>query len=1158
MPLDREPRACGLRRGRPRRSRGLLRLALAALCLVLVAGAALRLALAYGPIPVDWLRPAIAQALQDRLGAGYDFKIGAARIEQSRRGPTLMVDDLALRNGAGAAIIAAPRAELTISPLALFVGSVRPKSLELYDVEVRLAATPTGALTISAGAEPIVIVPSLGGAAPEVGVDAGTAPVASAPATVKFDALKPVGAALAGLLDLVTGQDSGLNSLERVGVARGKLVIEDRAAHATRVFDDLAIGFDKEEGRARLTVSANGSSGRWSLSARAGESVRDQRMLDVDAKDLSIDEIAMAIGARDLPFACDMPLSAQLRVGVGEDGALTTALGRFTFGAGYFVLDDPDHEPVLVDELSGAVSFDDKTRTFTLEPTQYLAADTSFNISGTIAAPSAPGEPWRIEGESAPGGVFGVERPGDRPVAIDKARLAARVWLDERRISLDSLAVKGPQADLVASGEAGIDNDGPRVKGHLSATRTRISDLVRLWPTFSDPEVRAFLLAHATTGLVETGSLDLDFNAATLKGFRTHLPPPDASLRVEGALSDVSIVLLPGMPPLAGASATVHITGRSATINQASGYIDGGANHRLQLSEIAFNAPQTDRKPTAATVSAHATASVDTIADLLGREALKPFGGMQIDASTVKGQVDARLNLDLKLGKPADTAVRASAQIANLSIDKLVGKERFDNGALSVTADASGLKASGQGRLFGAPATIDMTRTPGGVSDATVVFSVDDAARGRLGLNLGSGFSGPVGVRLVAQLGAKEPVVAQLELDLARAAITNIPPGFSKPAGKPAKATLNATQTSDGLSLDQIVFDIPGGPGLRGSVLLDSAGAFRSARFTQARVSPGDDMKVDADQTKEGLKLVVRASEIDARPFIKALVDGSASKDAPSKDIELDLHTALATGANRQALSNVDLKLTRRGGWVRNFSLQAKSGRASIVGGMSRAGTEAAAVTLNSTDGGGLLSFVDLYKHMEGGKLQLTARVSDGGFNGTVLINDFLLRDEPALRRIVTEGVARIDASGAARIDTNAAPFNRLSATFSRGSGELVIRDGVLFGSQIGVKLDGTLDTKRDQVAMTGVFVPAYGLNNLFSQLPVVGLLLGGGAHEGLFAINFRISGPASAPVLTINPLSAIAPGFLRKIFGAIDGTGSPPTGEPLPQMPMAIGPRGR
>jgi len=68
--------------------------------------------------------------------------------------------------------------------------------------------------------------------------------------------------------------------------------------------------------------------------------------------------------------------------------------------------------------------------------------------------------------------------------------------------------------------------------------------------------------------------------------------------------------------------------------------------------------------------------------------------------------------------------------------------------------------------------------------------------------------------------------------------------------------------------------------------------------------------------------------------------------------------------------------------------------------------------------------------------------------------------------------------------------------------------------------------------------VPFYGLNNLFGQIPVVGLFLGGGSNEGLLGITYEATGPPSAPRITVNPVSAIAPGLLRKFIpspGAFD-----------------------
>jgi hypothetical protein len=73
---------------------------------------------------------------------------------------------------------------------------------------------------------------------------------------------------------------------------------------------------------------------------------------------------------------------------------------------------------------------------------------------------------------------------------------------------------------------------------------------------------------------------------------------------------------------------------------------------------------------------------------------------------------------------------------------------------------------------------------------------------------------------------------------------------------------------------------------------------------------------------------------------------------------------------------------------------------------------------------------------------------------------------------------------------------------------------------------------------MSGTFLPAYGLNNIFGQIPIVGLFMGG-SNEGLIGITYEVVGTPNAPTLRVNPISAVAPGVLRKIFDF--GTGRQP-----------------
>jgi hypothetical protein len=61
--------------------------------------------------------------------------------------------------------------------------------------------------------------------------------------------------------------------------------------------------------------------------------------------------------------------------------------------------------------------------------------------------------------------------------------------------------------------------------------------------------------------------------------------------------------------------------------------------------------------------------------------------------------------------------------------------------------------------------------------------------------------------------------------------------------------------------------------------------------------------------------------------------------------------------------------------------------------------------------------------------------------------------------------------------------------------------------------------------------MPAYGLNRLFAEVPIVGFILGNGSDRGLIGITFRVTGTIEKSSMQINPLSIIAPGVFRQIF---------------------------
>jgi len=160
---------------------------------------------------------------------------------------------------------------------------------------------------------------------------------------------------------------------------------------------------------------------------------------------------------------------------------------------------------------------------------------------------------------------------------------------------------------------------------------------------------------------------------------------------------------------------------------------------------------------------------------------------------------------------------------------------------------------------------------------------------------------------------------------------------------------------------------------------------------------------------------------------------------------------------------------------------------------------------------------------------------------GAATIRRFAIRDEASLRQLEQAAPAKtnLPRGGAGVSGDDPAPpvrFDKLTANFTRNGGKLEVRDGVVANSAFGLTTKGFIDFSHDKVDLNGVFVPAYQLNNAINGIPLIGGLFGG-KDEGVFAINYRVTGAASAPTLNINPLSGMTPGILRKMFGAIDGT---------------------
>ena len=68
--------------------------------------------------------------------------------------------------------------------------------------------------------------------------------------------------------------------------------------------------------------------------------------------------------------------------------------------------------------------------------------------------------------------------------------------------------------------------------------------------------------------------------------------------------------------------------------------------------------------------------------------------------------------------------------------------------------------------------------------------------------------------------------------------------------------------------------------------------------------------------------------------------------------------------------------------------------------------------------------------------------------------------------------------------------------------------------------------------------IPAEGLNQVVSKIPLIGTILTG-SQEGLSVANFSILGSFKDPSVSVNPLSLITPGLLKDFFSGIMGDDS-------------------
>jgi uncharacterized protein YhdP len=278
-------------------------------------------------------------------------------------------------------------------------------------------------------------------------------------------------------------------------------------------------------------------------------------------------------------------------------------------------------------------------------------------------------------------------------------------------------------------------------------------------------------------------------------------------------------------------------------------------------------------------------------------------------------------------------------------------------------------------------------------------------------------------------------------------------------------------------------------------------------------------------------KIVIKGKRLDGSVSYSTS-DNSLLKDFPSLDLTLAIdELILAPVIQLRAVDGTLYCTTQR---CESAHIRALSGRGKVTADIGKL-QGVRQFNLTASDAGEFLKAIDMTDRMTRGKLDLHGSYDDSKlpapFNGKLFIQDFTLQNSQILGRILSIG----SLTGLANALTGSGiSFDKMMADVNERAGLVTVSEGRANGNAMGITFAGTVDTTTTKLGLKGVVVPAYALNSILGNIPIIGKLAGG-EGEGLIAFNYSVKGTYREPDVGVNPLSGLTPGFLRGIFGIFD-----------------------
>ncbi|HUL04889.1 MAG TPA: AsmA-like C-terminal domain-containing protein, partial [Candidatus Acidoferrum sp.] len=731
------------------------------------------------------------------------------------------------------------------------------------------------------------------------------------------------------------------------------------------------------------------------------------------------------------------------------------------------------------------------------------------------------------------GGAGTLAMPGtfEVPLAIRSLALSASFDPASDRLTLAKaeLQLDGPR--LQASGTidgvhagAGMTED-MRIGMKLAAEDIDLAELPHYWPVKVKPNPRGWIASHLTEGVARA---DADV-ALTLPG-----GDPDATVieQFAGTVtgSGVAVHYLDPLPPVEGAAGTAHFTREEFTADFTHGHVQG-----VQVDGGTLRISGLQEPDQIIDIEAKMHGQLTEALAILDNPRLGYAKKLGIDPAGVGGTVAATLtvNLPAKKGVTFDQIkLGVTADIADAAIKNAMLGQDLSNGDAKLQLDHDGMTLAGTGKFGGAPLEFKWEENFGGgdfTRRLTASGPFDAAQRAALGYDLRPYVDGPIDTAVVFTRLPKKRSTVDIKLNLESATLKLPPVKWTKPPGTHGDAHVLLELAGDHVHAIPDFSIAAGDLAVAGKAQFgDDNGGLSGVAFDKLKLGRTDLKGVTVAFNGGRADVVIAGGEVDAAPLVK--------RDDTQPEMTKPPFTLRASSLSRvylgdESLSNVAVTLRHDGHYWDEIVFDASlpdqvplSVRYQPNGGKHQ-------LSITSTDAGAVLRTFDIVDNVKGGTLTVTGEADDKApgrpLTGKAEIADFRLVKASILARLLTMATL----TGFVDVLTGEGfQFNRFESDFTKTEGRLDIKLARAHGPSIGLTGTGYVDFDQHKVDMKGTVVPAYALNGILNDIPILGFVLTGGEGEGMFAVTYHATGPLEQPEISVNPLSALTPGFLRGV----------------------------